>query len=292
MSISELLDRTFHLFRNNFFLFAGIAGLAPALALVTQLLGIAAGLPFDYESGYKAGRTGNVSLILLLLSLEAVALIIIYFVGAQLSYGATVYGVSMVHMGKQTTVGAAFKTIRPFAGRLLGISFLVGIRMAGIGILIGISFVLGWLALLAVPLLVWWAIHLYVRYSLAGAACILENTGANHSLLRSRSLTENATGRIWLVFLLTGVLNVGLGYALGIPAQLLKMMHQASLTVAVSAQLGQFLAQTFAAPIATISLVLMYYDQRIRKEAFDLQVMMQALEQAGTAQSTTAAAPL
>ncbi len=38
MSTSQLLDRTFHLYRNNFVLFAGIAILTPALKLIAQLV--------------------------------------------------------------------------------------------------------------------------------------------------------------------------------------------------------------------------------------------------------------
>src|SRR5579859_2747686 len=38
MSTSQVLDRTFHLYRNNFVLFAGIALIAPALSLIAALL--------------------------------------------------------------------------------------------------------------------------------------------------------------------------------------------------------------------------------------------------------------
>ena len=38
MSTSQVLDRTFSLYKRNFFLFAGIAALPPALILVGQSL--------------------------------------------------------------------------------------------------------------------------------------------------------------------------------------------------------------------------------------------------------------
>jgi hypothetical protein len=53
---------------------------------------------------------------------------------------------------------------------------------------------------------------------------------------------------------------------------------------------GGFIAGTLAAPIATIALALVYYDQRVRKEAFDLQLMMEAIGQ--EPQSQSAAAPI
>ena len=53
-------------------------------------------------------------------------------------------------------------------------------------------------------------------------------------------------------------------------------------------QVAQFLASTLAGPIATVSIALLYYDERIRKEAFDLQYMMTAMEQPGQQQAATA----
>ena len=42
-------------------------------------------------------------------------------------------------------------------------------------------------------------------------------------------------------------------------------------------QVGNFIASVLVAPVSTIGFALFYYDQRVRKEAFDLQMMMQAL---------------
>ena len=43
------------------------------------------------------------------------------------------------------------------------------------------------------------------------------------------------------------------------------------------------------APILTVPLTLIYYDQRVRKEAFDLQLMMESL---GENPNQAAAAPV
>jgi hypothetical protein len=42
---------------------------------------------------------------------------------------------------------------------------------------------------------------------------------------------------------------------------------------------AEFFAAMLAGPIATIAIALLYYDERVRREAFDLQVMMEALGQ-------------
>ena len=42
-------------------------------------------------------------------------------------------------------------------------------------------------------------------------------------------------------------------------------------------QVGNFLGTLLVAPVSTIGFALYYYDLRVRKEAFDLQMMMQAI---------------
>jgi len=42
-------------------------------------------------------------------------------------------------------------------------------------------------------------------------------------------------------------------------------------------QVGNFIGSSLVTPVILIALVLFYYDLRVRKEAFDLQMMMQAI---------------
>jgi hypothetical protein len=51
---------------------------------------------------------------------------------------------------------------------------------------------------------------------------------------------------------------------------------------------GDFILQVLIAPISAIALVLFYYDQRIRKEGFDIEWMMQ---QAGLTEPSSNALP-
>jgi hypothetical protein len=46
---------------------------------------------------------------------------------------------------------------------------------------------------------------------------------------------------------------------------------------------GTFLATTLVTPILTIATAVFYYDLRVRKEAFDLQVMMDETNPPATA---------
>jgi hypothetical protein len=49
------------------------------------------------------------------------------------------------------------------------------------------------------------------------------------------------------------------------------------MTAILLRSVGSFFAGALAGPIATIAVALVYYDQRIRKEAFDLQWMMDSM---------------
>ena len=51
---------------------------------------------------------------------------------------------------------------------------------------------------------------------------------------------------------------------------------------------GGFVTQSILGPIMTIAITLVYYDERVRKEAFDLEHMMQALDGAGLPSSPVA----
>jgi len=53
--------------------------------------------------------------------------------------------------------------------------------------------------------------------------------------------------------------------------------------------IGGFIAGVVAGPIATTAIALIYYDQRVRKEAFDLQHMMEAMGQQAQTPSQAAA---
>jgi hypothetical protein len=53
------------------------------------------------------------------------------------------------------------------------------------------------------------------------------------------------------------------------------------IAAAVLIYLAGFIAGSITGPLATIGLSLLYYDERVRKEAFDLQLMMSSLDAPG-----------
>ena len=83
-----------------------------------------------------------------------------------------------------------------------------------------------------------------------------------------------------------GIIGFALSFVLQLPANLLV---QSSAKLATIWQLvATFVAYSLSFPISTIAISLLYYDQRVRKEAFDLQLMMESLGEASSTAATAA----
>jgi Membrane domain of glycerophosphoryl diester phosphodiesterase len=290
MSTSQVLDRTFSLYRANFLLFAGIAALPPALGFLGQAGMLA--IPFfssdstDLSAGSIIG-TGVGGLIWLVL----------YMGGYALATGASVYAVSNAHLGKGITISEAYKAVSDRVFPILFTLALVFIIVFGMvmgGVIVGaaggavlglsgnkgvgLSLVLFPLILGGIVLVVW----LSLRLAIAVPACVLEKIGPAASVKRSYALTRGTVGRLFLIFLLYGVIAVALIMAFSIPFFVASALAhgQVGTKWVLLQQFGAFLAGTISTPISIIAISLVYYDQRVRKEAFDLTLMMEAIGQA------------
>src|SRR5262249_7245967 len=119
-----------------------------------------------------------------------------------------------------------------------------------------------------------WVFFALCRYALSVPACTLENLAALQSIKRSKFLTYGAKAGIFGIIFLTGLMTVILTYVLQLPALIasnaLVMTARTHLSIAASVwiYIADFLGTALAGPIATIALALVYYDQRVRKEAF------------------------
>src|SRR5260370_32072980 len=104
MSTSEVLDRTFLLYRKNFMLFAGLGAVLPALVMVMQL-GFAA-LGFSFQNP-DLGRQPEKFLPLMAGYLLCYG--IIYVIGKAIATRATVDAVSKPHPGYPPTITESYK---------------------------------------------------------------------------------------------------------------------------------------------------------------------------------------
>jgi hypothetical protein len=267
LSTGELLDRTFSLYRSHFGLFMGIFALPHLAVLAFQCVGI------SFQS--PTPQLSNV----LLTSLWSILSAIFSLAVSAASQAATVVAVSEVHLDRHTSVMESFSRVK---GQILGV--------IGLSLLIGLAAGMACLALL-VP-----GIYLFVMWSLAVPAKVLENKGALEAMSRSSDLTQGRRWRIFVMWLLFILLGAGVGMLLRWPVEaaagvssIFALQRKAGwwqVGILVSA----FISECLVGPLATIAFSLVYYDERVRKEAFDLQLMMMTLDAPPALPSTPAQA--
>jgi hypothetical protein len=301
MSTSQILDRTFQLYRSNFVLFAGIAILPPAMILIAQLVGL--------SSGARVARMFRSPATIVTLVLGGAVLVVVYLVGTALATGATVHAVSRVHLGSPMTIMESYRAVRRLVLRIIEIIIVVffmvvGAVLAGYLALVVLRLIIGGvgrssavivissavLELAALVAAIVWGIRIYCRYSLAVPACVVEKLPAIICIRRSKLLTQKSLFPIFLIYLLLAILGAALGAALSIPnyIEFAITRSQPTLPFQVWSIIANFFAGTLAGPIGTIAISLVYYDQRVRREAFDLQLMMDAMGQPVLAQASSA----
>jgi uncharacterized membrane protein len=304
LTTSQVLDRTFQLYKQNFLLFVGIAVVGPGLTLIASLIQLAIlGAP-SMPDPQKLDPV-FLKAFFVRAAIGGVIGVIVLTVGNAIATGATIHAVSMVHLGKTTTIVESYRKIKSIFWRIVWIIVriffitwgpFIGVYLAFIGSALGLPFllrgsssaaalglvpVLG-LALLGFPAALVWAVFAYCRYALAVPACTIEGLPTKNALLRSKFLSKGSFWRIFCIFALTVLLGFGLTSVLQIPALLFAnpfAMKPGPMNTGYLfwAQLGEFLGRTLASPVATIAIALVYYDERVRKEAFDLQLMMESL---------------
>lgn len=293
LSTGELLDRTFYLYRNHLPVFVGISALPQLGVFALRLVDSAFWLPL-----LIASRTSRILLFFF-----------VSFIALEISHAATVVAVSHWHLGGMAGIGVAYAQARTSLFRVVGIAstafvlplllslFLSALALAGaVGILAGTgvfrrvdiaiwirALPLG-LVLLAAPFgaLRWW-----LAWSLVVPVTVLEGTGLRASMRRSRWLTRGVGKRVLLIYVLVAFLGWGATHLFQAPFYamvpwqgFLPVVHASRLAWSVSAA-GHFISTSLLGPLLSIAFTLIYYDQRVRREGFDMELMISTLGGAG-----------
>jgi hypothetical protein len=260
LSLGEILDRTFTLYRRNFLLFFGITALPQLLVLglnVGQVL-------FTARPGNPRATSGTFAAVWLV---GAFVGLIVYLIAYLFAHGGTVYAVSDLYLGRSTSIGASLRRMRGQVGTLLGVSILNGLV-----VMIGFIF-------LIIP-----GIYMACRLMTCIPAALLENLGPRDSLERSFALTKDSAGRAFVIYLLYLAIFYAIFILFAFPFMVavgVSARNPAMVTVwTMFMQVGNSLASILVTPIITIASTVFYYDLRVRKEAFDLQLMMNPNEAA------------
>ncbi len=264
LSVGEILDRTFTLYRTHFLLFLGICAIPQILLLMVNLAQVFITLPG------KEGKTAAIAQMSVGMGVAAVILgllfLIVWLIVHLFAQGATVMAVSELYLGRTITISDSFRRMRGEAGNLFGVILLNGLAT-------GAAFVL-----LIIP-----GIYVMCRLAVCIPAALIENLGPRTSLERSFELTKDNAGRAFLIILLYFALSFAAGALFAAPFQFMMFLsasksHPETMRMWMAlTQIGSTIATTLVTPVLTIASAILYYDLRVRKEAFDLQMMMNPL---------------
>lgn len=230
-SWSEILDTSFRILRNHFGLLVGIA------ASVYVPMSIAgAGLAGLFERG-----PGGQSLVVLIGVIVAIGLLVT--TGATVVFAAITYAIAELYCGRTVTWQRALARGQRHFVRLLGTTILSSI-----------------FALLGFVLLIVPGLYLVLSWVVLWPVMLIERRFGTRALGRSRDLMRGnllrALGLLVVVWLVSSVLTTGLT----LPVVAFPML-QSVVAGAVNA-----VTTAYGAAVA----VVLYFDVRCRKEAFDL----------------------
>ncbi|MFE3944580.1 glycerophosphoryl diester phosphodiesterase membrane domain-containing protein [Streptomyces sp. NPDC059118] len=195
-------------------------------------------------------------------------------------------------LGRPVTLSDAWAEARPRLPQLLGLTLLLALISAAImavgllpGMLVGSAagaglVVIGFMAALAV------VIWLMVRFCLASPALMLERQSITASMRRSAKLVRGAWWRTFGILALTAVLTLVVALVITLPFTFIAMIVDgggigSALTngttdfgwpFLIISGIGEVITTTITYPLSAGVMALLYIDQRIRREALDLEL--------------------
>jgi hypothetical protein len=305
MTLGEILDRTAELYRNHFPLFAGVSAIFAGTMLLAQMLHLGTLVLFGYphipphlEWAYAVS-----------VGVDALAIALV----AGLAIAAFNRAVAWIYLDEPATVRAAAGSV---VSRLRQYLWLMAVTVFRAWAPLFVAYVAMFAVIFAVmphgflfnpqvaqhapamnpssaievlagmlilaPVFLGATIYgviMWLRYSLAMPACVVEGLSTRKAIRRSIELSEGSRGRIFVLWLLVYVVRLLLAVLLGFPFLLFGLKHPGHalpLGWLALSEVAAFVTNTLIGPIYSTGLTLFYYDQRIRKEGFDIEWMMQA----------------
>jgi hypothetical protein len=190
--------------------------------------------------------------------------------GATFVYGAVVHAVGQQYVVERIDIRRCYTTAceRILSLMILSLVFfaiagvvLVPITVSGQSLMTGLAFVL---VLPAVALGFYW--------SMSVQAVIVEHYKAMGALRRSFTLIRGSWWRVFRLSIVIGLVSLGLALVLSVPFAMIGA--DPSSIIGVSSKfLGSLLVELAVPPVLCIAGTLLYYDVRVRNEAYDLATL-------------------
>lgn len=294
LGLGDIYDAAFKIIRFNPLATVGSAVMVAAVAMLVPVILTAAltwtiGVTYDAADPDADGAAGVIASYSALgfgAFLQSVGLIFVTGMMAHVAAAAAI--------GKRLSLGEAWAATAGKRWRLIGLSLLLVVLLS---VLVG-SYALGWVLAIALGnavAIVLWAVlgiptfvaalwFVWIRlYYLPVPALMLEDLGVIGSIRRGYRLTSKQFWRTFGIALLTVLIGQVAGSLLALPFTIggqvgvLTLPTDRTLIVLVVSQaLGTVVSAAFTTPFISAVTSLQYLDQRMRKEAYDVDLMGQA----------------
>ena len=283
MNPGAILDRGVQIFRTRPLVFLGLAAIPSLVQLGSALASVHPKSPFLTHDPGGYGLFGASYLASFLLWVAEVLINPVATAAICLAACRTMFGETI-------TVGAAFGVFRSRALALFGLAFLQGLYCCWpfiVVVFIAVTIALGTgmspasMSLL-IPLYLVGIIPcvaLYSRYALAFPVTVVEGLPTAAAIDRSISLSEGGRWRISVGFVIPHVPSVMLGLSSLVLVAHFKthspLLAGSPLAVAAIRGTVSLIVQLIFNPYGSIVMTLLYYDQRIRREGYDVERLME-----------------
>ena len=242
MTTGMVLDKACRLYINNFVLMIGLSAILNIPLLVFNFLSASI-------------RPTNANILGVLIGLVAF-LFVMLIIGTFIS-GAITMAVSDIYLGNIVTAGAALSAAWRKGWTLLKTQIVVGL-IVWVGLL-----------LMFVPGILW-----SLSYILVAPVVMIEGLKKGREIRhRSWGLVKGNRGKVFLVFVVILVIQILVQAGVG-------LMTTVSFGVGNGAYISSILdglVSILLSPVSAIAVTLLYYDFRIRKEGFDLEMLSRSI---------------
>jgi hypothetical protein len=256
MGVGDILDATFRLYRANFLAFAliGLLAYVPYALIMAPTVASGGGMAGQGQIQARPVRGGDFPVAGMLGGA------LFALVAMPLCSAALTLKISSAYLDQPMSATEAYKRALPRLFPLLITNFFVSL-------FIGLGFLL--LIVPGIIFLLWCMVVVPV--------VVLEPRWGTGAMNRSRELMRDNLSKGFLLGLAVFLLSSILAWVLTYVVALAPWPHVALTLVATYA------VQALILPIQTAPALLLYYDLRIRKEAFDLEQLAQSISEAPVA---------
>jgi len=260
MSVGQILDRSFRLYRTNFVRYVSIVAVMQVpVFLVSVVLTIL--LVGTLLAGGHGGGRSTAGAAIVPGMVVGLVMVVLAVIAHALCQGALFKSVSESYLGKDVTLGEAYGFVLGKLGRIVWASILVGVVV-----------MLG-LALCIVP-----GVIFGLWFGLTIPVIIVENLEATGAMRRSKGLVLGNLGRAFGLGLVIVLIGMIMGWVCGGVGRLIGGAAAPGNVAGIfTNQIVSLVGQILVAPIGAAAYVLFYYDLRIRKEAFDLEMLAKSM---------------